>query len=244
MKKHFVIIYSISLLFVSCIATQKDMIILQSQIDDLNSNIYTLKKNQADLMLKMDEVNRTIISFTETSKDLSSEMNKLSSKIDDYSYLTEKKINQLGKNITLPKEKDNQTKESKLIIKAIKYFASGKIKLAKESFKEYLSLYPKGENIELAYFYLAEICYLEKEFKEAAILYAKLITETPILINIEYIKMKYALSLIEMKDDTKEKEAILYLKDLEKNSKDSYIHTTAKSILNEISKKNIQKKSK
>lgn len=222
----------------SCMATQKDMIILQSQIDDLNSNIFTLKKNQADLTSKIDDLNRTLISFTENSKDLSSEMNKLSVKIEEYGNMTDKKINQIGKNLaSTSKEEDEPTKQSKHFTKALNAYSSGKLKMAKELFRDYISLYPRAENIDSAYFYLAETLYSEDNFREAAILYAKIISEYPSFYIIEHIKFKYALSLIEMNDPSKIKEAENYLEDLIKNSKDKYLIKSAKSILNDLSSK-------
>ena len=234
------IIVPLFFLLTSCVATQKDMIILQSQIDDLNANIYTLKKNQADLTTKIDELNKTIISFTEASKDLDAEMAKLSLKIEQYGEIAEKKINQIGKNITQPE--DETTKQAKLFFKAVKAFSSGKNKIAKDLFKEYLSTYPKDESIEIVYLYLAEILFYERDFKEASILYAKIISEFPSTPRIDYIKIKYVLSLMGMKDPSKEKEIIFYLKDIEKNSNDTYIKQFSRSILNEISKKNSEKK--
>ncbi len=223
----------------SCVATQKDMIILQSQIDDLNSNIYTLKKNQADLTAKIDEVNRTIISFTESSKDLSSEMSKLSSKIDEYGSITDKKINQLGKKLTSePKDEDETAKEAKLFLKATAAYSSGKNKIAIELLKEYISKYQKNENIELAYLYLADILYSEQNFKEAAIFYAKIISEFPSFTDIDRVKLKYALCLINLNIPDKEKEAEIYLKEVEKTSKDFYVKNFSKNLLNEIFKKN------
>lgn len=231
-------------LLTSCVATQKDMIILQSQIDDLNTNIYTLKKNQADLTAKIDELNRTLISFTETSKDLSTEMSKLSSRIEQYGEVTEKKITQIGKNLTqnIPQpQEDEFSKQSKLFFKAIKAYSVGKTKAAKELFKEYLASYPKDENIDLVYFYLAEILFVERDFKEAAILYAKIISEFPSISNIDYVKLRYVLALREMKEPSKEREIISYLKDLQRNAKDSYIQNISKALLNEISKRDQQK---
>ncbi|MGC8867075.1 MAG: tetratricopeptide repeat protein [Elusimicrobiales bacterium] len=222
----------------SCIATEKDMIILQSQIDDLNSNIYTLKKNQADLMSKIDEVNRTIISFTETSKDLSSEMSNLSSKIDEYNSITDRKINQLGKSIiTSTKEDDEASKEAKLFLRAANAYSSGRNKLAIDLLKEYISKYPKSNNIDLAYSYLADILYSEQNFREAAIFYAKIISEFPSFIDIDKIKLRYAICLLNMNDPAKEKEIEQYLKELERSSKDLYIKNLSKNLLNEISKK-------
>lgn len=238
MKKIIFLLFTLT----SCVATQKDMIILQSQIDDLNTNIYTLKKNQADLTSKIDEVNRTIIAFTETSKDLSSEMNKLSQKIDDYGLTTEKKITQITKTIPSQKEEDESTKEAKLFFKISNAFSSGKPKLVKDLSREYLKLYPNGENKEMVYFYLAEILYLDDEFKESSIFYAKIITEAPSFSSIDYVKLKYSVSLLNLKDPSKEKEALLYLRELEKNSKDNMIRLNAKNIIHEISKKT-QKKS-
>ncbi len=236
MKK--IIFFLIASLLTSCVATQKDMIILQSQIDDLNSNIYTLKKNQADLTAKIDEVNRTIASFTETSKDLSTEMSKLATKIDEYGSITDKKINQLGKKLTPePKEEDETAKEAKLFLKAAAAYSSAKNKIAMELLKEYISKYPKSENIDLAYSYLADILYLDKNFREAAIFYAKIISDFPSFTDIDRIKLRYTICLINLNDPAKEKEVEGYLKDLEKTSKDFYIKSLSKNLLNEIEKK-------
>lgn len=233
-KNYFAILF---LIFSSCVATQKDMIILQSQIDDLNSNIYTLKKNQADLTQKIDEVNKTIISFTETSKDLTNEMTKLSSKIDEYGLLTDKKINQLSKNIPqTPKDEDETSKEAKLFSKCTSAYSSGKTKLALDLLKEFISKYPNSQNIDVAYFYLGEILFYEAEFRDAAIMYAKIISGFSSFSNIDYVKLKYALSLFEMKDSSKEKEAISYIKEVEKNAKDQVMRKLASVILNEKTK--------
>lgn len=224
-------------------ATQKDMLILQSQIDDLNANIYTLKKNQADLSLKIDELNRTLTAFSENTKDLSSEMSALSKKIDEYGNLTDKKINQIGKAVSEKNERDEQyTKETTLFYKSLSLYSSKKLDQAIESFKEYILRYPKGENLDSAYFYSGEALFEIKNYKEASIFYARIIASFPSFNKMAYVRLKYAMSLIELKDKAKIDEAIVYLKSIESDFPKSPEAEMAKKLIADIyPKKNLPK---
>lgn len=234
MKKKYLVLFL--LFFSSCMATQQDMIILQSQIDDLNTNIYTLKKNQADLSLKIDELNRNLTSFTENSRDLNTEISKLSSKIDDYITLTEKKINTAAKisdQKTDKNEKENEyLKETSQFYKGLSLYSSKKYELAIEHLKEYILKFPKGENIELAHLYMAESLYELKNFKEASIFYSKIMVNFPSFSKMEYVKLKYAKSLLQMNDKNKFDEALTYLYSITKDYPNSDEARIAKELLN------------
>jgi len=236
MKKSIFITFALT--FSSCVATQQDMIILQSQIDDLNTNIYTLKKNQADLSMKIDELNRNLNSFTENSKDLNIEMTKLSSKIDEYINLTEKKINNVAKIVDeKSKNKDEQSKEAILFYKALSLYTSKRYELSINELKQYILNYPIGENIDLAHFYMAESLYEIKNFREAAIFYSKIMVNFPSFSKKEYVKLKYAKSLLEMKDVKKTDEALTYLNSIIKESPNSDEAKIAKEIVSLHQKK-------
>lgn len=233
MRKNLVVIGS--LFFSSCMATQKDMLILQSQIDDLNTNIYTLKKNQADLSLKIEDLNRNLTAFSENSKDLNIEINKLSSKIEDMGTVTDKKINQLGKAVNQKSEKEEEYyRETSFFYKALSFYSSQRYEPAIESFKEYILKFPKGDNIDQAYFYAAESLFEIKNYKEAAIFYAKLISGYPNFAKTAYVRLKYSKALLELNDKNKIDEAITYLKSVEKEFPNTVEAVTAKEILSEL----------
>jgi len=236
------------LILSSCIATQQDMIILQSQIDDLNTNIYTLKKNQADLSLKIDELNRNLSSFTENSKDLNIEMSQLSHKIDDYINLTDKKINTVTKIVDQKIEQKNKDekgkeyfKETMTFYKSLSLYTSKKYELAKEQLKEYITKFPKGENIDLAHFYMAETLYELKDFKESAIFYSKIMVNFPSFFKMDYVKLKYAKSLLQLNDSKKTDEALTYLYSILKENPNSDEAKIANEII--LSHKKNQKNS-
>lgn len=240
MNKKYLIV--ISFLLSSCMATQKDMLVLQSQIDDLNTNIYTLKKNQADLSLKIDDLNRNLTSFSENTKDLSIDISKLSAKIDDYGALTDKKINQIGKNATQKSEKEEEySKECLSFYKAMSMYSSKKYEQAIELLKDYIIKYPKGENLDNAYFYLAQSLFEIENYKESGIFYAKIISGYPNFPETPYVRLKYSKSLIELNDKSKLDEAITYLKSVEKDFPTSIEAIIAKQILYEITPKKVTK---
>ncbi|MBP7796476.1 MAG: tetratricopeptide repeat protein [Elusimicrobiales bacterium] len=239
------LIIPLLLVFTSCMATQNDMLVLQSQIDDLNSNIYTLKKNQADLSLKIDDLNKNLTAFSENTLGLSTEMSKLSSKIDDYGNLTDKKINQIGKAVSQKNDKDDSySKEADLFYKSLSLYSSKKYEQSIESFKEYILTYPKGQNIDWAYYYTAESLFEIKNYKESAIFYAKIISNFPAFEKTAYVRIKYSLSLIRLKDKTKNDEALTYLKSVERDFHGSFEAQTAKQLIEEYFPKNITKNPK
>lgn len=230
------ILFLTSIFLSSCMATQKDMIVLQSQIDDLNSNIYTLKKNQADLSLKIDELNKNLTVFSENTKDLSTGISNLSLKIDNYTETTDKKINQIGKAVT-EKQNTNTENEYTIFYKGINAYSSKRFNDAVEIFGEYIKKYPKADNIDMAYYYIANSLYDIKNYKDASIFYAKIMVNYPQFKEMPQVRLKYAVSLINLNDKTKIDEAITYLKSIEKDFPKEIEAKNAKLILLELTQK-------
>mgnify|MGYP001568590622 CR=1 FL=1 len=90
-----------------CVATQRDVLEVQTQMDDLSEkisslqkDINSLQKNQADLASKMDELNGSMGSLNENLKDSRSKMTQLGSKIDDMQAGLGQKVQTLGENFT------------------------------------------------------------------------------------------------------------------------------------------------
>jgi tol-pal system protein YbgF len=233
------------LFLVGCMATQNDMLLLQSQIDDLNANLSTLQKNQADLALKIDNLNASLNATSENMKDLSSDINKLSAKIDEYNLLTDKKINTIGQEVKKQQEETQKaTMPSKLYSSAVSMYSAKDYDNAIKAFGEYINKYPNADNTDNAYFYSAEIFYEQKNYRESAIFYGKLLESYPNHLKTPVIRLKYALSLLNLKDKDKKDEALRYLKSIIKDFPNSNEAKTAKEILNKENPKTVKSTSK
>src|SRR5437870_13791529 len=86
-----------------CVATQRDMLEVQTQMDDLTEkigglqkDINSLQKNQADLAVKIDELNGTLGALNENLTDSRNRMGQLGSKIDDMQAGIGQKVQTLG----------------------------------------------------------------------------------------------------------------------------------------------------
>ncbi len=213
-------------------ATQNDMLLLQSQIDDLNTNLSTMQKNQADLILKIDNLNASLNASNENMKDLSLNIDRLSSKIDEYGAMTDKKINYIGQRVQKQQEDVEKTiMPSKLYSSAVAIYSSGKQSEALKLFSEYLTKYPNGENADNAYFYSAEILFSQKNYKEASIFYAKILEKYPNYAKTPNVRLKYSQCLLSFKDNDKKKEALKYLKSILKDFPSGSEAKIAKEIL-------------
>lgn len=215
-----------------CMATQNDMLLLQSQIDDLNANLSTMQKNQADLALKIDNLNASLNSTAENMKDLSSDINKLSAKIDDYGTMTDKKINYIGQSVKKQQEDvEKAILPSRLYSSAVANYSSGKMDESLKLFAEYLAKYPEQENADNAYFYSGEILFEKKNYEEAAIFYARILEKYPNYLKTPAVRLKYANCLLSMKNEEKKKEAIKYLRSIVKDFPSGAEARSAREIL-------------
>jgi len=89
------------------VATQRDVLEVQTQMDDLTGkisalqkDINSLQKNQADLASKMDELNGSMGALNENLNDSRSKMTQLGSKIDDMQAGISQKVQTMGENLT------------------------------------------------------------------------------------------------------------------------------------------------
>ena len=206
------------ILLSGCMATQNDMLLLQSQIDDLNANLSTMQKNQADLSIKIDNLNSSLNAFSENMKDLSSDINRLSGKIDDYGNLTDKKINVIGQSIKKQQEDvEKSLLPARIYSQAMSNYSAKKYDAAVENFKTYITRYPDAENLANAYFYMAESLYEKKNYPEAGIFYAKILDKHPDYSKTPSVRFKYAMCLLNLNDPAKKEEALRYFKSIVKD---------------------------
>lgn len=230
MKKSLILVPMLAL--AGCMATQNDMLLLQSQIDDLNSNLSTMQKNQADLALKIDNLNASLNATAENMKDLSSDISKLSAKIDEYGALTDKKINYIGQTVKKQQEDVEKTiLPAKLYSSAVAAYSSGNKDEALKLFAEYLSKYSGYDNSDNAYYYSGEILFEKKNYEDAAIFYAKILEKYPDYLKTPSVRLKYAQSLLALRNEEKKKEALKYLKSVIKDFPTGSEAKIAKEIL-------------
>lgn len=101
----------LGLLLSGCVATQRDLLDLSQQQDELKLQVLELKKsvsslqaNQADLTVKMDQVHADLGVFTETMKDSQASMGRLSAKLDDLQAALDQKMSGLGETLSRKQE--------------------------------------------------------------------------------------------------------------------------------------------
>jgi len=220
-------------IFSGCVATQHDMLQLQSQMDDLNSSLATMQKNQADLAVKIDNLNRNLTAFSEDLKDVSARMDRFSSNLSRIDSNINTKVSGLGKRI----EKQQKVMKEELLpakIYSVAYsnLANKNYDGAISYFKKYIERFSDGEMLEGAYYNLAQAYYAKNKWKESAISYANLLDKYPNSFRVPSARLRYAKCLLKM--GKKKEEAIKYLKsvikDYPKTAEAKYARSELKKI--------------
>ncbi|HAH32623.1 MAG TPA: hypothetical protein DCL44_09965 [Elusimicrobia bacterium] len=231
MLKRHLILFPALLATVGCVATQRDMLQMQSQMDDLNSNLNNMQKNQADLAVKMDNLSTSLNVFSENLKDITFRMEKLSSRLDDLDSGMNKRVSAIGQTIKKQQEEvEIALLPAKIYNDAYSAFLNNNFDASVSGFKNYLSRFPAGDMAEGAYYYLGESLYLKGHWKEAALAYATTLEKYPKSTRVPVIRLKYALSILKLPED-KKGEAIDYLQSIEADFPRSAEAKTAREYL-------------
>ncbi len=206
-----------ALLLQGCIATQRDMLQMQSQMDDLNMNLSTMQKNQADLAVKIDSLSRDLNVFSENIKGVSSQMERLTARLDQMESGLDKRVNAIGKTIQKQQEQvESALLPSKLYNDSYAAFSAKNYDNAAAGFKSYISKYPSGEMAEVACFYLGESHYQKGAWQDAALAYATLLDKYPSSSKAPAARLKYAQSILKFPQD-KKAEAVSFLESVVKD---------------------------
>jgi len=213
-----------------CVATQRDILDVEQQTDELKAQVTELKKtltalqgNQADLTVKIDQVHADLSTFTETMKDSQDRMDKLSSKMDDLQAALGQKVTALGDTINKQQAATQaavtaaQTaakhaeEEEALALTPTQLYRSARTQLRKKNyplaadgFQAYLRRYPKGTTADWATFYLGECYFAQKSWENAAKQYALTIDRWSKSQAIPAARLKYATCLINLKKNIPE----------------------------------------
>lgn len=228
-RKHILILCS-CLLASGCVATQQDMLQMQSQMDDLNTSLANMQRNQAELAVKMEQLSRSLNASSESMKDLSSQLNELGVSVD-------KRVSAIGQSLRKQQEQvRSELLPAKIYNDAYNAYLNNNFDGAAAGFKSYLSKFPKGEAAEGAYFYLGESLYLTSHWKDAALAYANVLEKYPKSGRVPAARLKYALALLKLPGD-KKSEALKYLKSVVRDFPKSQEAKTAKDKIASLSAK-------
>lgn len=220
-----------------CVATQQDMLQMQSQMDDLNSSLANMQKNQADLAIKMDDLSQNLNVFSEKMDDVSLQINSFNRNLRAMDSNIVSKVSKLGKNIERQREEVNKNLlPAKIYNDAYSSMINKNYDSAVYGFKKYISKFPEGELAKGAYYNLGESLYAKKKWKDAAISYANLLDKYPKYFRVPSARIKYALSILKLPENKRD-EALRYLKSVIKDYPDSAEAKLAKKHISELTKK-------
>lgn len=236
-----------------CVATQTDVLDIQSSIDDLNSTLKGMQRNQADLSIKMDELSRELTSFRDGLASNEDGMKRLRAKLEDLGVKFEGGIKGLDSSLT-ERLDDNQAKVNKeikeaqskadqlestilpseIFHKAFVNLVKQRYGLAESGFKLYLEKYPDGEMVEESVFRLGEAYEGQKEHKKASIHFATVLQKFPKGQFVASSRLKYGLNLLALKEAKYKDEAVKYLRSVVSDYPRSPEAATAKDELERL----------
>jgi len=214
-------------LFSSCIATQKDVLDLSQQSDELKEEVEEIKKtvgslqaNQADLSVSIKQLREELTAYTETVKASQGDMSKLSVKLDDLGAQLSGKVAALGQTISQAQTKGLEEQKAALAEAkrdtATDVFYTAEKRLqgkdyaqAAKGFEAYLRDFPKGELLDVATYDLGLAYYGLKQWEKAGRQFAVVLDKYPKSGHTPGARLHYALSLISLKKGGDEARAYL-----------------------------------
>lgn len=219
--KRAVPLLALALATAGCVATQKDILDLESQTDELKDQVGELKKtvgsmqaNQADLSVQLKQLHEDLTAFIETMKSGQQEMSRLSSKLDDMGASVTRKVESIGSSLSAQQQKNNEEQKAALAKSQdnpTELFNTADVRLgiksyslAAKGFEEYISRYPKGALVEVAHYKLGQAHYGERRWEPAGRQFAIVLERFPKSELTPSARLMYALSLIGMKRNLEE----------------------------------------
>lgn len=219
-----------ALILTGCVATQRDVLDLENQTDELKHQVIDLKKtissmqaNQADLSVQMKQLLENLSAFTETMQDSRGDMNKLSAKLDDMGATVTNKVASIGTSLSNAQARGMAEQKASLAQQeaalatqaaqgsATDLFHNAEVRLAKKSydlaakgFEDYLARYPKGALADVATYNLGEAYFGQKQWEDAGRQFAIVMEKYPKSSQTASARLLYAVSLIKLKRNLSE----------------------------------------
>jgi TolA-binding protein len=212
---------ALAALLSGCFATQSDILDIETQNDELKSEVQAVKKelssiqaNQADLAVQIKQLNETLSAFNETVKESQSSMGRLSSKLDDLSASVANKVASIGSSLTVQQAKSleeqkaslarqeaalqRQSSPTELFNAADVRLSLKSYALAAKGFEEYLDKFPKAALADVATYKLGQVYYGQKKWVAAGQQFALALEKYPKSGFTASARLLYALCLINM----------------------------------------------
>jgi TolA-binding protein len=222
-----------------CVATQKDVLDLSQQSDDLKSQVEELKKtvssmqtNQADLSVAIKQLHEDLTANSETVKAAMGNMDKLSVKLDGMASQLSGKVAQLGATLSAAQEKGiaseqkalqaqkaeieaqgREASATQLLVTAEKRLSSNDYGQAAASLEDYLKKFPGGALTDAATYDLGLAYYGQKQWAKAGVQFAQVLEKYPKSGQTPGARLHYAVCLIKLNKNLDE--ARTYLESIE-----------------------------
>lgn len=211
-----------------CIATQKDVLDLSEQSDELKAQVEELKTtvgsmqaNQADLSVQIKQLREDLAAYTETVKSSMGDMGKLGAKLDELGQQLTGKVAQLGQTLSQAQQKGLEEQKAALADAkresgATDLFVTSEKRLqakdhakAAAGFEQYLKDHPRGELADVATYQLGLAYEGLKQWEKAGRQFAIVLEKYPKSGQTPGARLHYALSLIGLKRGLDEARAYL-----------------------------------
>lgn len=216
---------ALSLSLAGCVATQKDVIDLGNQTEELKQSVADLKNtvssmqaNQADLSVQMQRLEESLTAFGEAVRHSEGQMTQLSSKLDDLGATIGNKVAAIGTSLTSAQAKSLDEQKAVLVKQEAalasqlqqtapsELFQAAEVRLRKKSydlaakgFDEYVTRYPKGALIDVAVYNLGEAYYGLRKWEAAGRHFGIYLEKYPKGSLTPSARLMYALCLVSMR---------------------------------------------
>src|SRR5690349_653955 len=168
----FLLIPSASLCLSGCmLATQQDILKLDSDVSDL-------RKTQADLVTKMSDLSGNLQALNSQLESSQQRMSTLSQKLDDLQADIARRMNVLSGQVT-GTSAPAASSPGDVYRLAYNDYQAGKYDLAIVGFRNFVAQFPRSEQAAQAQFYVGECDYARKSYAEAAREYERVVQNYP-----------------------------------------------------------------
>ena len=200
-----------------CVATQRDVLDLSAQMDDmklkmaqLQATMENLQKNQADLFAHMDQMQTSMTSLNENLGDFNNQLSTLKSRWDDLESKVDSRMRSVQETVQKQQAEEAAQVPSRTFRDAELNLYRQNWDLALQGFALYLKLAPQGELADAALYNTGEAQLGKRDYAAAAKSYATVLDKYPHSRLTAAARLRYALALLSMPEKGTE-EAERYL---------------------------------
>jgi tol-pal system protein YbgF len=176
---------------------------LQRVQEKLDSDIQSLKEENASLRKNIEEINKNVSAPTAKNggcNDIEKKLDQISNKIDFLEDFLDIAKNQNQSERDSKNVLTGKTVEKSVYELAYETFKKGKYNKARIRFRNFLKQYPNSEYSDDAEFWIGECYYLEKKYKEAILEYGKVVKNYPKGDKVPSALLMQGLSFLKLND--------------------------------------------